>query len=470
MSKRKFKKNKSKSLTIKNPHAAGIDIGSEEHYVAVPADRDEKPIRNFGCFTEDLFKIADWLDKCGITTVAMESTSVYWIPLFDILQERGFEVVLVNSKAVKNISRKSDVADSQWIQELHSYGLLRASFRPDKQIRPLRTFSRHRDTLVKGCATHVQRMQKIFIEMNVQLYKVISDITGVTGLSIIKAILEGERNPLVLAKLKDYRIKNDIETIAKSLHGNWTEEGVFVLRQEYEIYMQYRSKIIECDAQMDKYLLSCYSKIDPSEKPLGLPMCGYNRKPQRNAPSFDFRSHFYRITGVDCTAVPGIDTGTLQVLLSEVGTDMSPWLTEKHFTSWLGLAPNNRISGGRKLRRQGMRVSNRAAIALRLAAQSLLNSMCAMGAFLRRIKNRLGPQKAITATARKLACLYYRMMKFGSDYIEKGINYYEEKYKTRIVSNLKKSAAHFGFNLVPICQDDKILQQTVYQELTATVS
>lgn len=471
MSKKVTKKTSKGSLSIKNPNAAGIDIGSEDHFVAVPEDRDEQSIRSFGCFTEDLFKIADWLKKCKIETVAMESTGVYWIPLYDILQEHGFEVVLVNSRATKNIAGKSDVADCQWILELHTYGLLKPSFRPDQQIRPLRTYSRHRDNLIKTCAMHVQRMQKILIEMNVQLHKAISDITGTTGLAILKAILDGERDPMALAKHRDYRIKCSIETIAKSLNGNWTDEGLFVLKQEFNSYMHYRSQISECDSQMDNYLSSFYTKVDPSEKPLGTPKCGYNRKPCRNTPSFDFRSHFYRITGVDCTAVPGFDTGTLQVLLSEIGTDMSPWNSEKHFTAWLGLAPNNRISGGKKLPRQGWRTNtNKAAIAFRLAAQSLLNSKCAMGAFLRRLKSRLGPKSAIKATARKLACIYYRMMKFGVEYVEQGAQYYEEKYKNRLISNLQKSAKHLGFQLIPLSQDEESCKLAESQGVSDSVS
>lgn len=436
------------SLQQINLNAAGIDIGSEIHYVAVPADRDPNAVQRFGCFTSDLYRLADWLKKCGITTVAMESTGVYWIALFQILEERGFDVKLANARHVKNLpGRKTDVQDCQWLQQLHTFGLLHASFRPTNQVCVLRSFLRQRDNLIKSAASHVQRMQKALTQMNLQLHKVISDITGSTGLRILKAILSGERDSQTLAQLKDYRIKSSRDLIARSLEGDYRQEHLFVLQQELDLYEFYRQKITQCDQEIEKCLALFDSKVDLQASPLPSHKSTH-RKPQRNQPAFDLRAHLYRLSGVDFTAVPGFDALTVQTLISEVGLDMSRWPTEKHFASWLGLCPHHRITGGRILSSRTRTVVNRAADALRLAAQTLYRSQSALGAYHRRLKARLGAPKAITATAHKLARIFYRMLKFGQNFVAVELEVYEQKFKERIIKNLQKKAQALGFALV----------------------
>jgi transposase len=447
-SSKRRKNRKRKPMQVVNPNAAGIDVGSEEHFVAVPPDRDPEPVRSFGCFTADLQDLAEWLEQCGIETVAMESTGVYWIPLYQILETRGFEVALVNARHVKNVpGRKSDVADCQWLQQLHSYGLLRGSFRPEDRICVLRSYMRHRDTLVKSAAAHINRMQKGLTEMNVQIHKVISDIMGVTGMRILRAILDGERDPTKLAQLKDYRIKSSCETIAKSLQGDWREEHLFALRQDLELYDIYREKIKVCDEQILAYVETFESKVDV--EPGALPKYKHgNRKARGNAPELDFRNPLYRITGVDLTTLAGFDVSTVQTIISEVGLDMSKWPTEKHFTSWLGFPPNNQITGGKVISTKSRKVVNRASNAFRMAAQSVGKSYSALGAFHRRLKSRLGPAKATTATARKLACIFYRALRYGMQYVDPGVKYYESKYRERLLNSLKKRARQLGYELI----------------------
>jgi transposase len=433
-----------------NPNAAGIDVGSEVHYVAVPPDRDPDSVRSFKCFTADLNSLADWLTQCGIETVAMESTGVYWIPLFQILEPRGFEVLLVNARHVKHVpGRKTDVLDCQWLQQLHSYGLLRGSFRPEDRICVLRSYIRHRDTLIKSAAAHLNRIQKVLEQMNIQLHKVITDIAGVTGMRILKAILDGERDPVKLAQLKDYRVKSSTETLAKSLEGEWREEHLFALRQEFELYEIYRHKIIECDQKTLAYLNTFESKPEPGEKTL--PQYKHGRKKAYgNEPVVDLRTPLYRISGVDLTALAGFDVLTVLTLISEVGLDPNKWPTEKHFSSWLGLCPNNKITGGRVYSTKSRKVVNRAANAFRMAAQAVGKSHTALGAYYRRMKTRMGPAKANTATARKLSCIFYRMLRYGKEYVDPGVQYYEQKYRNRVLKNLKRRARLLGYELIEI--------------------
>jgi transposase len=435
-------------VQVINPNAAGIDVGSEVHYVAVPPDRDPEPVRSFNCFTADLNSLADWLTQCGIETVAMESTGVYWIPLFQILESRGFEVFLVNARHVKNVpGRKSDVTDCQWLQKLHSYGLLRGSFRPEDRICVLRSYIRHRDNLIKSAAAHLNRIQKVLEQMNIQLHKVIADITGVTGMRILTAILDGERDPLVLAQLKDYRVKRSTETIAKSLEGDWREEHLFALRQEFELYEIYRHKINECDQKTLAYLTTLEGTRESGEKTLPLYKQG-RKKAYGNEPVVDLRTPLYRISGVDLTALAGFDVLTVLTVISEVGLDPLKWSTEKHFSSWLGLCPNNKITGGRVYSTKSRKVVNRAANAFRMAAQAAGKSHTALGAYYRRMKSRLGPAKACTATARKLACIFYRMLKYGKQSVDPGMDYYEQKYRHRVLNNLKRRARLLGYELI----------------------
>ena len=336
-------------LEVVHPHAAGIDVGNSMHYVAVRPDRDPEPVRRFECFTADLYRLADWLESCGVQTVAMQSTGVYWIPLYEILEEHGFEVHLVNARHTKNLpGRKSDVQESQWLLKLHTYGLLNNSFQPTAEIRVLRTYWRQRAEHVSGAATCIQRMQKALTQMNLQLANVISDLSGVTGQAIVRAIVAGERNPQRLAELSHPRIEASREEVAKSLEGNWRPELVFVLRQEVEMYDTYQWRITECDQQLQKHLASFANTVSPPS-PDAEPRGKKKAKPTKNAPGFNLGSELQRITGVDLTRIDGIDVMVAQTLLSEVGLDMSRWNTEAHFSSWLGLCPDNRISGDKLL-------------------------------------------------------------------------------------------------------------------------
>ncbi|NIS59245.1 MAG: IS110 family transposase, partial [Proteobacteria bacterium] len=343
--------------------------------------------------------------------------------------------------------RKTDVLDCQWLQQLHSYGLLRGSFRPEDRICVLRSYIRQRDNLVKSAGAHIQRMQKALEQMNIQLHKVITDIIGVTGIRIIEAILNGERDPTKLAQLRDHRTRSDEETIAKSLEGDWREEHLFTLRQEFELYQIYREKITECDRKIEAYLGTFESKVDPDQKPL--PKFKHGRKKrQGNQPEVDLRTPLYRMTGVDFTALDGFDVLTVQTIISEIGLDATKWPTEKHFSSWLGLCPNNKLTGGRVKDTDSKKVVNRAACAFRMAAQAAGKSHTALGGYYRRMRNRLGPSKANTATAHKLACIVYRTLKYGKQYVDPGVAYYEQKYRQRVLNNLKRRARLLGYELI----------------------
>jgi transposase len=413
------------TMPIIHPHAAGIDVGAEEHWVCVPADRDAQPIQKFSAFTCDLHRLADWLTACRITTVVMESTGVYWIPLFQILEARGFEVALVNARHVKNVPGrpKTDRFDCRWLQRLHSYGLLASSFRPPAAICQLRSLVRHRDSLIQMSVKHIQHMQKSLDPMHLHLHHVISDVTGVTGMRIIRAIVAGERDPRTLAQYRDYRIKSSQDTIAKALEGDYRPEHVFTLTQSLELYDFTQKQIAHCDQEIERVLSTFDALVDPETHPLPPPTTAH-RQPQRNEPTFDLRTHLYRITGIDLTQVPGLQPLTIHTVLSEVGLDMSKWPTDKHFASWLGLCPDNRISGGKVLSTGSRPVQNRASRALRMAAQSLRTSPSYLGAFHRRMRSKLGPAKATTATAHKLAKIIYHMLKEQTPYRERGAAYY----------------------------------------------
>ena len=434
-------------LEVVHPHAAGIDVGNGAHYAAVRPDRDPEPVRRFECFTADLHRLADWLESCGVRTVAMQSTGVYWIPLYEILDERGFEVYLVNARHTKNLpGRKSDVQESQWLLKLHTYGLLNNSFQPSAEIRVLRTYWRQRGEHVHGAATCIQRMQKALTQMNVQLANVISDVSGLTGQTIVRSIVAGERDPRKLAELSDPRVHASREEIAKSLEGNWRPELLFVLQQEVEMYDTYQRRIAECDQQLQKHLASLADPVPP-QPPEAEPK-GKKAKPAKNAPRFDLGSELQRITGVDLTRIDGIDVMVAQTLVSEVGLDMSRWKTEAHFASWLGLCPDNRISGDKVLGKGTRRVVNRAATALRMAANALMRSRTYLGAQYRRLRTKLGAPKAITAMAHRLARLVYRMLKYGQRYVDKGAEYYELRYRRQQIEFLRKRAAKLGLQIM----------------------
>jgi transposase len=429
-----------------NHNAAGIDIGAEEVYVAVPPGREEESVRTFPTFTADLKRLAEWLEVCGIDTVAIESTGVYWIPLYEILEEHGFRVCLVNARHLKNVSgRKTDVLDCQWIQQLHTYGLLSASFRPPEQIVAIRSLVRHREMLVQYRSAHIQHMQKALIQMNLRLTNVLSDISGVTGLKIIRAILAGERNPKVLAQFRDERCKKSEEEIAKSLEGHYKREHLFALKQAVELYDFYDRQLRECDAELE----DMYQEFNPPEDPGTPPPAPRSAHRRKNQAHFDLALSLYRMTGMDLTQIDGLDALTVQKVLSEIGTDMSKWPTVKHFASWLRLCPNNQITGG-KVKRTGVQPThNRASTALRVAAASLKHSDSALGAYYRRMRTRHGTPSAITATAHKLARIIYFMLKDRKPYHDFGADYYEQQHQSRVFRNLTRQAAKLGFRLEP---------------------
>lgn len=439
----------SDDLPVMNKNAAGIDVGASESWVSVPSDRSQEPIRRFEMFTKDLNEMGGWLKQCGIETVAMESTGVYWVAVCQILESHGIEVVLVNAKHVKNVSgRKTDCLDCQWLRILHTFGLLAGSFRLDEAMGSLRSYLRHRHMLIDHGAAHIQHMQKALTQMNLQLEHVISDITGVTGMRIIRAILKGERNPHRLAELRDRGTKNDEATIAKALEGNYREEQLFVLQQAVELFDYYQRQLSACDHQIASYVKTLESKADLKANPLPEPRA--KKKNRRNDLGFAGRQEAYRISGVDLTQIDSISESAALTILSEVGVNMSPWKTEKHFASWLTVCPNNKITGGRVFQTRTRKSNNRVRDVLCLCAQSLFNSRSALGAFARRMRSRLGVEKAIVATAHKLALLIYRLLAFGKLYVDIGEDAYEEKYKERAVRNLTRQAKQFGFILAPI--------------------
>lgn len=385
----------SEPLRVVHPDAAGIDIGSQKHYVAVPANRDPEPVRCFGCLTPDLQSLARWLVACGIKTVALEATGVYWIPPMQVLEELGLEVYLVDARQAKGLpGRKTDVKDCQWLQQLH---------------------------------------------------KVLSDITGVTGRRILQAILAGERDPVVLAPMKHPLVQSSQDTLAQALTGDWRAEHLFTLRQAMDLYEVYQQKIEACDQEIEKYMQSLDARAEAKDLE---PRKGGTRR--KNQVHFDLRGQLYELTGTDLTSIDGIDAMTAQTVVSESGIDMSRFATEKHYSSWLGLCPNHQITGGKVRRRRTRHVRNRAAQALRVAAQSLHRSKTALGAYFRRMRSRLGPAKAITATAHKLAILIYRMLKYGMNYVDVGQEAYEQQYRERTLQMLKRRVKQMGYALVDL--------------------
>lgn len=441
-----------------HPDAAGLDIGASEIWVAVPPDGDPNPVRAFATYTPDLQALVDWLTACRVTTVAMESTGVYWIPIFELLEARGFEAYLVNAQhtrtwrgaSVKNVpGRKSDVQDCQWLQRLHSYGLLSASFRPEAERVVLRAYLRHRAMLIDHRAPHArsEHMQKALHQMNVQLTQVLSDITGLTGLAIIRAIVAGERNPLTLAQNADPRCHSSQAQIAKALTGSYRAEHVFALQQSLALYDAYTQQLVECDRQLERPYAATKPRFDPDDphNPLGPDPKRQSRR--KNGPNFDVRSPLFKWVGVDLVAVDGFDESTAQTILAEIGTQMSRFPTVKHFCSWLGLAPHHDIPGGKVVRRHTLQTHNRAAQALRMAAQAAGNSHSAMGDYFRRLRARLGPKAAITATAHKLARIVYHMLKHNQPYNPLTPEAYNDQLRQRELRSLKRRAAKLGLTL-----------------------
>ena len=434
------------------PSAAGIDIGAREIFVAVPADRDEHPVRKCATFTGDLHQMAEWLVACGITTAAMESTGVYWIPVYDVLERHGIKPCLVNPRNMKNVpGKRTDFHECQWIQHLHSLGLLSAAFRPDAEVCAVRSLMRHRNDMVMMASEHIQHMQKALTQMNVQFQHAISDLTGLTGLAVLDAIVAGEHDPEVLAKLRDPRVKASEETIRKSLEGNWRPEHILALKQRLSLYRSHRELIDECDREIEKLVVAFEPKVDPAEKPLPEDRKQKQRKRKKKSGSADFnmRAEAYKLFGVDLTQIPGLMT-LVFMLFSEVGRDMSRWPTAAHFVSWLGLCPDNDISGGKVLWRGARRTKNRAGTLFRLAAHSLHRDQTPMGDYLRRMKTKLGPAAATTATAHKIAIIFYTMV---SKQVEYDVSLWANRdqiREKRIEARLQKQAAQRGYKLVPL--------------------
>lgn len=457
---------KTEEWPVIHRHAAGIDCGSQEHYVAVPpgsVPAGEPAVRRFSAFTHGLDGMVEWLKSCGVTTVAIESTGVYWIALHQKLEEGGLEVVLVNARHVKCVpGRKTDVQDCQWLQQLHSFGLLSGSFRPEDLICKLRSLQRHRDNMIGTAGSEIQHMQKALQQMNLHLHHAVSDLNGVSGLRILDAILAGERNPAELAKLRDHRVKKSTPAeMEAALTGDYRPEHVFVLGQSLQAYRFYQSQIEDCDRQVEGVLAELAERGAPRPEP---PPPGgtrpepeetsarpgkKKRRPQRNEPKIDFSDYLRRMCGVDLTQVCGLNILTVLTIIAEIGVDMSKWRNEKAFCSWLGLCPGNKISGGKVLSSRSRKVVNRASTAFRLAAQSLGRTDTCLGIFYRRKKAHLGPAKANTATARKLACVVYHMLKEGAEYHEPDPAAYQLRLNKNRLAHLRKQAASLGFQLSP---------------------
>jgi len=453
-------------LEVIHRNAAGIDVGNESHMVSVPPDRDPQPIQEFGSWTKGLQNMADWLKACGIESVVMQSTGVYWVALYDVLEERGFKVCLTNARDTKNLpGRKSDVQEAQWLRKLYSYGLLRNSFRPPEQIRSLRSLWRLRDRHVKDAAEEIQHTQKALTQMNVQLANTISDVSGVTGQAIIRAILRGERNPYKLADLKDYRIQASREEIARSLEGTWREDMLFELQQVVDRYDFCQQQIQQCDQRLQVLLAAIPSgpampaaKAEETKPDSQLNADSQGRKskprgakaPRKNQPTgFDLAAEVKRICGVDLTRIDGVKVMTVQTFFSEVGTNMSIFPTEGHLLSWLGLCPNRQVSGGKLIRHERKKNKNRAAAALRMAASTLEKSDSYLGARFRYLRARLGPGKTIKAMAAHLARLIYRMLTRGEEWVDRGAAEFEKRRKFRQQHSLERLAKELGYTLMP---------------------
>jgi transposase len=438
------------ALPILEANAAGLDIGSAEIWVCVPADRDPAPVRRFGTYTPDLQQLADWLVACRVTSVAMEATGVYWLPVFEVLEARGLQVSLINPHQLKHVpGRKSDIQDCQWIQRLHSYGLLSGSFQPEADMRALRSYLRQRSTLLEHRAAHIQHMQKALLQMNLQLPQVVHDITGQTGLAIIRAIVAGERDPQRLAQHRQPGCAQSATTIAKALTGNYRAEHIFALKQALALYDTYTEQVRECDAEIERQLQALTTDADDE-----LPPPAQRSKPasrSKNGPSYDARGLLYKLTGVDLCAIPGLGPTTVQQILFEIGGSVAAWPTVKQFCSWLALAPQHEISGGKVLRRQVRKTGNRGGQAFRMAAQTLLRSPNnPLGAYSRRMRARHGPERAIIATAHKLARIFYHMLKHRIPFDPQQVTNDEQRSRQRKLTYLQREAAKYGLALTAI--------------------
>jgi len=432
-----------------NSHAAGIDIGAEELMTAIPADLDEKPVRRFDTFTQDLHHLRDWLLEHGITTVAMESTGTYWIPTYDILQAAGIKVCLVNARHIKGVpGKKTDVCDAQWLQQLHTAGLLKASFRPNTEVVASRQIMRHRSQLIKDASRHLQHMQKALTEMNLKIHHVFSDLDGLSAMTIIEAILQGERDPEALWKLRHKNSRTTKDTFLKAIQADWQPAQLFILRQCHTAWTQTRQAITDCDQAVQKHMATV-----PSQSEETLPKAHWSkRRTSKNDLSFDIYQEAYRYYGVDLSTIDGISAGSLTILMSELGNRrdiLKNFRCAKAFASWLGLCPDNRISGGKILKSKTRRVVNRVASTLRMAAQGLTNAKCAMGEYCRRMKARLGKAEATTAVAHKLARLIYSLIHSQQPYEESKAFPSTPKTTARKLKALQKMAKSLNMKITP---------------------
>ncbi len=438
------------TLPLLFPDLAGIDIGSREHYVSIPQERAAQSVRIFGCTTPELREMAQWLRAHNITHVVMESTGVYWVPVAMVLEDAGFTVALVDARESHRLSaRKSDVHDCQWIRQLYACGLLRSAFRPDSDMLPIRSYWRQRQELVSMCATSLHHMQKSLELMNVQLHKVISDIAGVTGMRVIRAIVEGQRDPQSFLHMIHPNCKSSPQQFLNAMTGHYAQEHVFALEQALRRYDLFQTQIAQIDQQLQHSLqaLPAREPLAPEPAP-GAKKKKPREKRRKNQCHFDLSKQLQLIAGVDLTRIEGIDALTAFTVITEQGLDMTKFPTDKHFASHLGLCPNNQITGGRVRKNRTRRVKSRAAKALRLAAQSLSRNKTALGAFYRRLKARMGPAKANVAAAHRLAKMIYRTLKYGEHYVARGQDEYENQYRHRQLQNLKRQAKNMGYELL----------------------
>jgi transposase len=425
------------------PNAAGIDVGASSHWVAVPPHAAEEAVREFGPMTDDLNALADWLLQCGVDTVALESTGVYWIPVYEVLEQRGLTVWLVDARQLKYVpGRKSDVQDCQWLQKLMSLGLLRAAWRPGAAVCVVRAVVRQREVLLREQASWVQRMQKALVQMNIQLTEVLSDIMGMSGEAIIRAIVAGERDAQVLARYRHGRVKASVEEVARALTGNWRDEHLFVLGQALAMYDDIARHLVECDGKLQVLL----AERTQSQMELGqAPKLGSKQRRE-----FDVRQALANWAGVDLTRINGLGVSVVMKLLAEIGPDLSRFASVKHFCSWLALCPGTKISGGKVLSAGTKRSANRARQALKMAAMTLSHSDSALGGFYRRLCARMDKPRANTAVAHKLARLVYFMITRGEAFVDQGQQRYEEQQRQRNIGALKRRAAALGFELNPM--------------------
>jgi len=452
-------KNKKKSIRISaenesihviEQNACGIDVGAASVFVCVPRERDTHPIREYTTFTADLRSMAEWIKQCGITTIVMESTGVYWIPVFEILDEYKFEVKLVNAHHVRNVpGRKTDVSDAEWLQRLHSYGLLNGSFRPADHVVKLRSYVRHRSSLMQRGADQLNYAQKALEQLNIKLGHVVSDISGLTGTRIIEDILQGNHNPKKLALHRDGRCKESLETIEKALEGNWREEHILSLKHAWEMYKYIHQQIVECEQAIEK-LIDCFEKKKLLEDTKKTTKAAEKRVYNKSPYCFDMRNKLHSWSGVDLCTIPGINENLATKILSEIGTDMTRWKSVKHFCSWLAVCPGNKISGGKRLSGRTKPSKNRAREALGMAAQALTYSDSYLGAYYRRMRSKVGAPKANRAASHKIAKIIYTMLKEEKEYTELGASVYEELHKERTLRNIESKAKKLGYILVPI--------------------